>query len=152
MAGPKADTPPQANQGPAPDTAPDIAPDTTPDTARGPQAASPAAPDATPAAAGDLAARAEDAASHVLRLYVAGTTARSARAVATARRILESRLPGRYMLAVVDIYQDPEAARVHQIVAVPTLIRLRPLPLRRLIGDLSNETRVLAALGLDAGP
>ena len=98
---------------------------------------------------GTAAQATKDAASHVLRLYVAGTTARSVRAVATARRLLESRLPGRYMLAVVDIYQDPEAARVHQIVAVPTLIRLRPLPLRRLIGDLSDEARVLAALGLD---
>lgn len=92
----------------------------------------------------------EDTASHVLRLYVAGPTERTARAVATARRVLETWLPGRYTLAVVDIYQDPEAARVHQIVAVPTLVRLRPLPVRRLIGDLSNEARVLAALGLGA--
>ena len=107
-------------------------------------------PDTPPETGAGMAAQAsEDVATHVLRLYVAGTTARSARAVATARRLLESRLPGRYMLAVVDIYQDPEAARVHQIVAVPTLIRLRPLPLRRLIGDLSDEARVLAALGLD---
>ena len=97
---------------------------------------------------GTPAQGAQDAASHVLRLYVAGTTARSARAVATARRLLEHRVPGRYTLAVVDIYQDPEAARVHQIVAVPTLIRLRPLPLRRLIGDLSDHGRVLAALGI----
>ncbi|MGI4978558.1 MAG: circadian clock KaiB family protein [Janthinobacterium lividum] len=94
----------------------------------------------------------EPAASHVLRLYVAGNTARSGRTVATARRLLESRIPGRYTLAVVDIYQDPEGARVHQIVAVPTLIRLRPLPVRRLVGDLSNEARVLAALGLDPAP
>ena len=104
--------------------------------------------DRTPQAEGP----AEDTASHVLRLYVAGTTARSARAIATARRVLEARLSGRYTLAVVDIYQDPEAARVHQIIAAPTLIRLRPLPLRRLIGDLSDEARVLAALGLDPAP
>jgi len=90
----------------------------------------------------------EDTVPYVLRLYVAGSTARSGRTVAAARRILESRIPGRYTLAVVDIYQDPEAARVHQIVAVPTLIRLRPRPLRRLIGDLSDEARVFAALGL----
>ncbi|MGI3778299.1 MAG: circadian clock KaiB family protein [Janthinobacterium lividum] len=90
----------------------------------------------------------EPAASLVLRLYVAGSTARSGRTVAAARRILESRIPGRYSLAVVDIYQDPEGARMHQIVAAPTLIRLRPLPVRRLIGDLSDEARVLAALGL----
>ena len=122
--------------------------DTPPDRPSGPP------PGPEPGTAGPAA---EDAAPHVLRLYVAGTTARSARAVATARRLLESRLSGRYTLAVVDIYQDPEAARVHQIVAVPTLIRLRPLPLRRLIGDLSDEARVLAALGLappglDLGP
>ena len=84
------------------------------------------------------AAETDEAASHVLRLYVAGTTARSARAIATARRLLETRLPGRYTLAVVDIYQDPEAAKTHQIVAVPTLIR-----------DLSDQARVLAALGLE---
>ena len=123
MAGPEADTPTKVPPDPAPDPTRDLA-----------------------------AAATEDTASHVLRLYVAGTTARSVRAVATARRLLESRLPGRYTLAVVDIYQDPEAARVHQIVAVPTLIRLRPLPLRRLIGDLSDEARVLAALGLDPAP
>lgn len=99
-------------------------------------------------AAGVLAQEAEGAASHVLRLYVAGTTARSARAIATAQRLLEDRLPGLYTLAVVDIYQHPEAAKTHQIVAVPTLIRLRPLPVRRLIGDLSDQGRVLAALGL----
>ena len=113
-----------------------------------PAPGSDARPPAGPPSAGPDA----EAATHVLRLYVAGTTARSARAIATARRLLEARLPGRYTLAVVDIYQDPEAARVHQIVAVPTLIRLRPLPLRRLIGDLSDESRVLSALGLDAAP
>ena len=99
-------------------------------------------------AAGALVQEAEGAASHVLRLYVAGTTARSARAIATAQKLLEDRLPGLYTLAVVDIYQHPEAAKAHQIVAVPTLIRLRPLPVRRLIGDLSDQGRVLAALGL----
>ncbi len=145
--------PPQAPTGPPAGTPPGV-----PGTAQAASGAGRGAvrgpvPSAAPAAdAADPAAEAEDAAPHVLRLYVAGTTARSARAVATARRILESRLPGRYTLAVVDIYQDPEAARVHQIVAVPTLIRLRPLPLRRLIGDLSDEARALAALGLAPAP
>ncbi len=123
-------------------------------TAATPQGAAPdnAAQDGAQDAALGLAPQvreADEAASHVLRLYVAGTTARSARAIATARRLLEARLPGRYTLAVVDIYQDPDAARTHQIVAVPTLIRLRPLPARRLIGDLSDQARVLAALGLE---
>ncbi len=104
---------------------------------------------ATPQGAADVLVQgAEGGASHVLRLYVAGTTPRSARAIATARRLLEDRLPGLYTLAVVDIYQHPEAAKAHQIVAVPTLIRLWPLPVRRLIGDLSDQGRVLAALGL----
>lgn len=93
---------------------------------------------------------AADGSRYVLRLYVTGTTARSARAVANARRLCEEHLAGRYDLDVVDIYQHPDAAREHQIVAAPTLIRLLPEPLRRLIGDLSDRERVLA--GLDIVP
>ena len=80
----------------------------------------------------------------MLRLYVTGTTARSARAIANARRACETYLSGRYDLAVVDIYQHPEAAQEHQIIAAPTLVRLLPMPLRRLVGDLSDNERVLA--------
>jgi circadian clock protein KaiB len=84
---------------------------------------------------------------YVLRLYVTGLTKRSMRAIANLRLICESRLRGRYELEVVDIYQHPHLARDEQIVAAPTLIRKLPLPLRSMVGDLSDEKRVL--LGLD---
>ena len=64
------------------------------------------------------------------------------------RRICEENLKGQYDLEVVDIYQNPEATRELQIVATPTLVKLLPEPLRRIIGDLSNEERVLAGLNL----
>lgn len=86
---------------------------------------------------------------HLLRLYVAGTTPRSSRAIRTIRAICEEHLEGRYRLEIVDIYQRPALARDEQIVATPTLIRELPPPLRRLIGDLSDTDRVL--VGLDLG-
>ena len=85
---------------------------------------------------------------YVLRLYVTGTTPRSARAIENMRRICEAHLEGRYSLEVVDLYQDPEAARTHQIVAAPTLVKLLPEPLRRFIGDLSDKDRILQGLEL----
>lgn len=85
---------------------------------------------------------------YVLRLYVTGTTARSERAIANAKQLCETFLADRYNLEIVDIYQDPAAAREHQIVAAPTLVRVQPTPLRRLIGDLSDQARVLAGLDL----
>ena len=84
----------------------------------------------------------------VLRLYVTGTTARSTRAIANLRELCEQHLPDRYQLQVVDIYQQPELASREQLVALPTLIKRLPLPLRRLVGDLSNRQRVLAGLDL----
>ena len=98
---------------------------------------------------------AEDAdmpAHHVLRLYVTGTTARSARAIENLRHILETQLPGSYDLEVIDIYQRPEAAAEHQIIAAPTLVKLLPEPIRRIIGDLSDEERVLRGLNLESRP
>jgi circadian clock protein KaiB len=89
-------------------------------------------------------------ARYVLRLYVAGATRASSRALANIRGICEARLRGRYELEVVDVRQQPRLARDDQILAVPTLIKRLPLPLRKLIGDLSNEERVL--LGLDLKP
>jgi circadian clock protein KaiB len=83
----------------------------------------------------------------LLRLYVTGMTPKSTRAVENARRICETHLQGRYDLEVIDIYQQPQLAEGEQIVAAPTLIRKLPLPLRRVIGDLSDTERVL--LGLD---
>ena len=84
---------------------------------------------------------------YVLRLYVTGMTPRSTRAVENVRRICEEHLHGRYDLEVIDIYQQPTLAKGEQIVAAPTLVKKLPLPLRRMIGDLSNTDKVL--LGLD---
>jgi len=88
-------------------------------------------------------------AKYVLRLYVSGSTSKSALAVENIKRICEQYLKNRYDLEVIDIYQQPKLARDEQIVAVPTLIKQFPSPMRRLIGDLSNLKRVL--LGLDLG-
>ena len=85
---------------------------------------------------------------YVLRLYVTGSTPRSARAIENMRRICEEHLAGRYDLEVVDIYQRPEAAREFQLIAAPTLVKLLPEPLRRIIGDLSDQDRVLQGLDL----
>lgn len=84
---------------------------------------------------------------YVLRLYVAGTTPRSAHAIANIRRICEQDLKC-YSLEVVDMYQQPETADGDQVIAVPTLIKLLPAPLRRLIGDLSDKEKVLVGLGV----
>ena len=91
-----------------------------------------------------------DRSAYVLRLFITGTTPRSARAIANLRRVCEERLKGEYDLEVVDIYQHPESAKEHQIIAAPTLVRMLPLPLRKIIGDLADEDRVLA--GLDLAP
>ena len=85
---------------------------------------------------------------YVLRLYVTGSTPRSVRAIENMRRICEEHLAGRYDLEVVDIYQRPEAAREFQLIAAPTLVKLLPAPLRRIIGDLSDRDRVLHGLDL----
>jgi circadian clock protein KaiB len=83
-----------------------------------------------------------------LRLYVAGTTPRSARTLDNITRLCEEWLPGRHRLEVIDLYQQPELAKEAQIVVVPTLIRKAPLPARRIIGDLSDRERLLAGLDL----
>jgi circadian clock protein KaiB len=87
-------------------------------------------------------------AKYVLRLYVSGSTLKSARAVENIKRICEQHLKNRYDLEVIDIYQHPNLARSEQIVAAPTLIKRLPTPLRRLIGDLSNQKSVLRGLDL----
>ena len=86
----------------------------------------------------------------MLRLYVTGTTACSIRAIANLHELCERYLAGRYDLEVVDVYQQPELAAREQLVAAPTLVKKLPLPLRRLVGDLSNHQRVLAGLDLPA--
>jgi circadian clock protein KaiB len=84
----------------------------------------------------------------VLRLYVTGATARSTRAIANLRQICEQHLSDRYDLEVIDLYQRPELAAGEQLIAAPTLIKRLPLPLRRLVGDLSDQQRVMAGLDL----
>ena len=86
--------------------------------------------------------------AYVLRLYVAGSTPRSSRAITNIKTICETHLKDRYALKVVDLYEQKERAQDDQIMVAPTLIRQWPLPERRLVGDLSQTERVLAALDL----
>jgi circadian clock protein KaiB len=87
---------------------------------------------------------------YILRLYIAGTTPRSTRAVANIHDICERNLDGRYDLEVIDIYQKPALAKGEQIIAAPTLVKQLPLPLRRFIGDLSDTERILVGMDLAA--
>ena len=89
-----------------------------------------------------------DRAKHVLRLYVTGMTPKSTQAIANVRKLCEKHLAGRYELEVIDIYQQPKLAKEEQIIATPTLIKKLPLPLRRLIGDMSDTARFLVGIGL----
>ena len=85
---------------------------------------------------------------YVLRLYIAGTSPQSMRAIANVKKICEENLKGQYELQVVDLYQQPQLAQGEQIIAAPTLIKKLPLPLRRIIGDMSSVERVLVGLDL----
>ena len=85
-----------------------------------------------------------------LRLYVAGQTPRSLAAIANLKRLCEAHLEGRYALEVIDLLERPQLARPDQILAIPTLVRQVPPPVRRIIGDLSNTERAL--VGLDLKP
>ncbi len=87
---------------------------------------------------------------YVLRLSVTGSTPRSARAIQNIRAVCERELKGRYELEVIDIYQQPDRVAQDQVVVAPTLMKNLPLPVRRLIGDLSNLDRVLVGLDLIA--
>jgi circadian clock protein KaiB len=87
---------------------------------------------------------------YVLRLYVAGTTSRSIRAVANIKELCETSLKDRYDLEVIDIYQQPVLLKGEQIIAAPTLVKKLPLPLRKFIGDMSDTERIL--VGLDLRP
>ena len=89
-----------------------------------------------------------DRGQYRLRLYVAGSTPQSSRAITNLKAICEKHLKNRYDLTVVDLYAQPERAGEDQIMVAPSLVRLLPLPVRRLIGDLSQTDRVLAALDL----
>ena len=85
---------------------------------------------------------------YVLRLYVTGMTPKSINAIQNIRKICEENLKGRYELEVIDIYQQPEYAKKEDILAAPTLIKKLPLPLRKFIGDMSNEEKILVGLNL----
>jgi circadian clock protein KaiB len=85
-----------------------------------------------------------------LRLYVAGQTPKSMAAIANLKKICEQHLSGRYDIELIDLLKNPALAQRHQIVAIPTLIRQLPEPLKRIIGDLSNLEKVL--VGLDIQP
>ena len=85
----------------------------------------------------------------VLKLYVAGQTERSMVALENLKSICEDNLGGRYTIEIVDLAQNPSLARTDQIVAVPTLVRKLPEPMRKIIGDLSNKERVIVGLRLD---
>lgn len=86
---------------------------------------------------------------YVLRLFVAGTTIRSQNAITNVRRICDEFLAGRFDLEVIDVYTHPQETRDFQIVATPTLVKVLPEPLRRIVGDLSNRDRVITGLNLD---
>ena len=87
-----------------------------------------------------------------LRLYVAGETPRSVAAVRNLRKICEEHLAGRYHIEVIDLLQNPHLARADQILAIPTLVRNLPHPVRKIIGDLSKTDRVLVGLGVSPRP
>lgn len=91
-----------------------------------------------------------DAQMFVFRLCISGMTPRSREALINLKRVCDTYLDGRYQLEVIDLYQQPELAAVHQIIATPTLLKSYPLPLRRLIGDLSNITdTALRLIGIE---
>ena len=85
-----------------------------------------------------------------LRLYVAGQTPKSVRAIENLKAICETRLAGRYRVEVIDLLQQPALAAGDQILAIPTLVRRLPLPVRKIIGDLSETDHVLVGLDLHA--
>ena len=102
-------------------------------------------PEPVPEVAGEVAV-----AEWQLRLYVAGETPRSTAALSNLRRICEEHLAGKYSIEVIDLLERPQLAKGDQIVAIPTLVRQLPEPVRKIIGDLSNRERVL--IGLDLRP
>jgi len=106
----------------------------------------------TPGTVGDLqqesAAQTE---SWNMRLYIAGQTPKSLRALANLKQICEEHLAGKYHIEIIDLLENPQLASTDQILAIPTLIRKLPEPVRKIIGDLSNVERVLVGLDLLPG-
>jgi len=85
-----------------------------------------------------------------LRLYIAGDSPKSRAALANLEKMCERHLAGRYKIEVIDLVRSPELAKAHQILAIPTLVRAVPEPIKRVIGDLSDESKALLNLDLDA--
>jgi circadian clock protein KaiB len=100
----------------------------------------------------ESAAKAAKKENYVLRLYVAGTTPRSQEAIRNITDICEEHLAGRCDLQVIDLYQQPVLAKGEQIVAVPTLIKKLPAPLRKLIGSMADKEKILVGLDLKPRP
>ena len=96
----------------------------------------------------EQALRDREPARYVLRLYIAGLTPRSVAAIASVKKTCEEHLQGRYELEVVNLHDQPTLAKGEQIIAAPTLIKLLPLPLRRLIGDMADTKKMLVGLDL----
>ena len=96
----------------------------------------------------DAAGSDQDAEYYSLRLYVAGQTPKSLAAITNLRRVCDGHLAGRFSIEVVDLMKNPQLAAGDQILAVPTLVRRLPEPLKRIIGDLSNTERVLVGLDI----
>jgi circadian clock protein KaiB len=98
----------------------------------------------------ETAAAMQNRAKYVLRLYITGMTPKSTRAIANVQKLCEKYMAGCYELEVIDIYQQPKLAAGEQIIATPTLIKKLPLPLRKLIGDMSDTEKFL--VGIDLKP
>ncbi len=96
----------------------------------------------------DELAKSPRAERYALRLFVAGATPKSRRAIENIKNICDKYLPGRHELEIIDVYQQPGIVVGEQVVAAPTLVKKLPVPLRRLVGDLSDEAKVLLGLGL----
>ena len=100
---------------------------------------------------GPVKRRASSPIEYVLWLYVAGETAKSRSALANLKQICRMHLNGRYRIKIIDLQKNPRLARDHQILALPTLVRQLPPPIRKIIGDLSNTERVLVGLDIKSG-
>ena len=95
-------------------------------------------------------ARSSSQGTVVLSLYIAGDTPKSRTALNNLKKICVEHLDGRYRIKVIDLLKNPKLARDHQILALPTLVRQLPQPIRKIIGDLSNTERVLVGLGIES--
>jgi circadian clock protein KaiB len=93
----------------------------------------------------------DDDVTWVLRLYVAGQSPKSVTAFANLKKICEEHLPGKHRIEIIDLMKSPQIAREDQILAIPTLVRRIPEPVKKIIGDLSNTERTLAALNVSNG-